>query len=232
MLNNLPRSIQIPGQHRSHSEKALYSSYMDHWHGFGPTLKILQIYESTIVDNESDLSAHFITVPARSLGGDSYLFQGPGNPLYELGLLRLADVPLGGVVRSLAACLVSEGVEDFMRRFDEGFNEELEQPSIRPKPQFGFAEYLTFARVVPFEWSAFSFDSLGNILTAQGHGEAGYMYYEDSNTPVLVVAIPAGILICGPTPKLVRALEAGLRTRILELVKARSGGEQRGAEGR
>lgn len=205
---------------------------MDHWHGFGPILNILQIHESTIVDSESDLSAHFITVPSRSLGGDSYLFQGPGNPLYELGLLRLADVPLGGVVRSLAACLVSESVEDFMRRFDEGFTEELEKPSIRPKAHFGFAEYLTFARVVPFEWSAFSFDSLGNILTAQGRGEAGYMYHEDSDTPVLVVAIPAGILICGPTLKLVRALDTGLRMRILELVKARSGGEQRGAEGR
>jgi hypothetical protein len=198
---------------------------MDHWHGFGPTLNILQIYESTIVDKESDLSAHFITVPARSLGGDTYLFQGPDNPLYELGLLPLADVPLGGVVRSLAACLESESLEDFMRRFDEGFKEELEQPSIRPKPHFGFAEYLTFARVVPFEWSFFSFDSLGNILTAQGHGEAGFMYYRDRNTPVLVVAIPAGILICGSTSELVSALDAGLRTRILELVKARSGGE-------
>jgi hypothetical protein len=119
-----------------------------------------------------------------------------------------------------------------MRRFDEGFKEELEQPSIRPKPHFGFAEYLTFARVVPFEWSSFSFDSLGNILTAQGRGEAGYMYHEGSNSPVLVVAIPAGILICGSTLNLVGALDAGLRTRILELVKARSGGEQRGAEGR
>ena len=58
------------------------------------------------------------------------------------------------------------------------------------------------------------------------------MYYRDSDTPVLVVAIYAGILICGSTLKLVRALDAGLRTRILELVKARSGGEQRGAEGR
>jgi hypothetical protein len=205
---------------------------MDRWHGFGPTLNILQIYESTIVDSESDLSAHFITVPARSLGGDSYLFQGPDNPLYELGLFRLADVPLGGVVRSLAACLVSEDVEDFMRRFDEGFNEELEQPSIRPPAHFGFAEYLTFARVVPFEWPSLSVDSLGNILAAQGHGEAGYMYYKHSNTPVLVVAIRAGILICGSTLKLVRALDTGLRTRILELVKARSGGEQRGVEGR
>jgi hypothetical protein len=198
---------------------------MDQWHAFGTTLSISQIYESTILDSQSDLSVHLIMVPARSLGGESYLFQGPDNPLRELRLLRIADVPLGGVVRSLAACLVSEDVEEFMRRFDEGFNEELEQPSIRPPAHFGFAEYLTFARVVPFEWSSFSTDSLGNILLAQGRGEAGYMYYEDSDTPVLAVAIPAGILICGSTPKLIRALDTGLRTRILELVKARSGRE-------
>jgi hypothetical protein len=205
---------------------------MDHWHGFGPILDISQIYETTIVDSESGLSAHFVTVPARSLGGDSYLFQGSDSPLYELGLLRLADVPLGGVARSLATCLVSEDVEEFMRRFQEGFKEEMQHPGIRPPAHFGFAEYLTFARVVPFEWPSLSADSLGNILTAQGYGESGYMYYEDTNTPVLVVAIPAGILICGSAPKLVGALEAGLRTRILELVKARSGEEQRGGEGR
>lgn len=136
------------------------------------------------------------------------------------------------MARSLAACLVSEDIEEFMRRFHGGFKEEMEHPGVRPPAHFGFAEYLTFARAVPFEWPSLSADSLGNILTAQGRGESGYMYYEDTSTPVLVAAIPAGILICGSAPKLVRALEAGLRTRVLDLVKARSGEEQRGGEGR
>ena len=54
-----------------------------------------------------------------------------------------------------------------------------------------FAEYLTFARVLPFEQPSLSAESLGNILTAQGRGEAGYMYHEVTKTPLLAVAIPS-----------------------------------------
>lgn len=202
---------------------------MEHWHGFETARNVVQIHETTIVDGASDLSAHVVAVPARSLGGGSYLFRGTDGPLETLGLLRLADVPLGGVARSLAACLVSEDVEEFLRRFDEGFEEEIRHSSTELPKHFVFAEYLTFARVVPFEWSSLSADSLGNILTAQGHGEAGYMYHEATGTPVLTVAIPAGMVICGSAPGMTRALDAGLRQSLVELVKSRSG-EERSAE--
>jgi hypothetical protein len=140
-----------------------------------------------------------------------------------LGLLRIADVPFGGVARSLAACLVSDDVEEFLRRFQQGFEEEAEHSSTQlPKP-FVFAEYLTFARVVPFEQPSLSAESLGNILTAQGRGEAGYFYHEVTKTPLLAVAIPSGMVICGSIPGMIRALESGLRQRLVELVKSRSG---------
>ncbi len=196
---------------------------MEHWHGFMTARNVVQIYETTIADGESDLSAHVITVPSRSLGGDSYLFRGTDGPFESMGLLRLTDVPLGGVARSLASCLASADVEEFMRRFHEGFEEERGGPGPELSKHFVFASYLTFARVVPFEWSGLSTDSLGNILTAQGHGEAGYMYYEETQTPLLTVAIPAGLLICGPSSTTTRTLEAGLRRRLVEFVKARSG---------
>lgn len=201
---------------------------MDYWHGFGTTLNVSQIYETTLSDSESDLSAHFVVVTARSLGGSSYLFRGL---LERLGLLRFADVPSGRVVHSLAACLVSEDAEDFMRRFDGLFEEESRHGSVGLPAHFAFAEYLTFARVIPFEWSTpLSADSLGNILTAQGRGQAGYMYYEETGTPVLFVAVPAGMVICGSSRKMVEALEAGLRRRILEFVKDRPGEERAGDE--
>lgn len=193
---------------------------MEHWHGFMTARNVIQIHETTIADSESDLSAHFVTVPARSLGGSSYLFRGTEGPFEAMGLLRLADVPLGGVARSLASCLASADVEEFMRRFYEGF--EAEGQGVELPKHFVFASYLTFARVVPFEWSELSNDSLGNILTAQGHGEAGYMFYEETQTPLLTVAIPAGILICGPAAGMARTLESGLRQRLVEFVKARS----------
>jgi len=198
---------------------------MEHWHGF-ENPNVAQIYETTIVDVASELSAHFVMVPARSLGGDSYLFQLSDWPLETLGLLPVADVPFGGVARSLAACLVSDDVEEFLRKFDRGFEEETSHPSTQLPRPFLFAEYLTFARVVPFEQPSLSADSLGNILTAQGRGEAGYMYHEETQTPVLAVAIPAGMVICGSAPGMTRALDSGLRQRLLEQVKSRSGEHQ------
>jgi hypothetical protein len=196
---------------------------MEYWHGFETARNVAQIYETTIADTASDLSAHFVTVPARSLGGGSYLYQGSDWPLESLGLLRIADVPFGGVARSLAACLVSDDVEEFLRKFHQGFEEETRHSSVQlPKP-FVFAEYLTFARVIPFEQPLLSADSLGNILTAQGRGEAGYMYHEETRTPVLAVSIPSGMVICGSAPGMIRALESGLRQRLLGLVKSRSG---------
>jgi hypothetical protein len=203
---------------------------MESWHGFETARNVAQIHETTIADITSDLSAHFVTVPARSLGGSSYLFQGSDWPLETLGLLRIADVPFGGVARSLAACLVSDDVEEFLRKFDQGFEEETQHSSTQlPKP-FVFAEYLTFARVIPFEQPSLSADSLGNILTAQDRGEAGYMYHEETRIPLLGVAIPAGMVICGSAPGMIRALESGLRQRLMDLVKSRSGKHQYGDE--
>jgi len=190
----------------------------------------VQIYETTIANTTSDLSAHFVTVPARSLGGSSYHLQGSERPLEKLGLLPIADVPFGGVARSLAACLVSDDVEEFQRRFHQGFEEETSHSSVQLPEPFMFAEYLTFARVVPFEQPSLSADSLGNILTAQVHGEAGYMYHEETRTPVLAVSIPAGMVICGSAPGMIRALGSGLRQRLWEFVKGRSGDHQEGDE--
>lgn len=186
-------------------------------------MSISQVYETTVADGESGLSAHFAVIPARSLGGESYLFGGEVRPLEFLGLRAVADIPLGGVARSLAACLVSEDVREFMRRFEEGFRAEIEQSSTTPVPHFGFAEYLTFARVIPFEWGSLAMESLGHIITASGRGKSGYFQYEGVEVPMMVVAIPAGVVICGSTRSVTRALEEGLRERILSLVNASRG---------
>jgi hypothetical protein len=177
---------------------------MEHWHGFETARSIAQIHETTIADITSDLSAHFVTVPARSLGGRSYWFQDSEGSFEMLGLLPIADVPFGGVARSLAACLVSDDVETFVRKFHQGFEEETSHSSVHLPEPFEFAEYLTFARVVPFE-------------------QSGYMYHEETRTPLLAVAIPAGIVICGSVPGMIRVLDSGLRQRLMELVKSRSG---------
>src|SRR5215211_7568066 len=97
---------------------------MEYWHGFETAGNVVQIYETTIADTTSDLSAHIVTVPARSLGGSSYLFEGSDWPLETLGLLRIADVPFCVVARTLAACLVSDDVEELLRKFSQGLEKE------------------------------------------------------------------------------------------------------------
>lgn len=203
---------------------------MEHWHGFQTARNIVRTHEITVSDVESDLSAHIVTIPARSLGGEDYLFRGRDEPFGYLGLTRIADVPFGGVTKSLAACLVTENVEEFLRKFQAGFEEETRHSSTDLPKHFLFAEYLTFARAIPFEWSSLTTDSLGNILTAQGHGEAGYTYYEETQVPLMAIAIPAGMVICGSADGMARTLESGLRRSISTFVKERSG-EGRGQEG-
>ncbi len=56
------------------------------------------------------------------------------------------------------------------------------------------------------------------------------MYHEETRTPVLAVSIPAGLVICGSAPGMIRVLDSGLRQRLLELVKSRSGEHQEGHE--
>jgi hypothetical protein len=56
------------------------------------------------------------------------------------------------------------------------------------------------------------------------------MYHEETRIPLLGVAIPAGMVICGSAPGMIRALESGLRQRLMELVKSRSGKHQYGDE--
>src|SRR5688500_19774964 len=102
---------------------------MEHWHGFRRSRSIVQIQGRSITDVTSDLSAHFVTVPARSLGGSSYQFQGAERPLEKLGLLPIADVPFGGVARSLAACLVSDDVRTFVQKSHQRLEEETSDPS-------------------------------------------------------------------------------------------------------
>jgi hypothetical protein len=49
------------------------------------------------------------------------------------------------------------------------------------------------------------------------------MYHEATGIPLLAVAIPTGMVICGSAPGMIRVLESGLRRRLVELVKSRSG---------
>lgn len=184
-------------------------------------LNISQLYETTILDNGSDLSAHFVIIPASAMPEGSYTPHLP--PWDELGLYNIADVPLGGVVRSLTELLRAENVEQFGRIFQSGSERELTHRATREAGYFAFAEYLTFARVLPTEDSSLFSDSLGNIMTKQLYSTAQFVFFENAeDIPLMYLGTADEILLCGSVPGMSRALESGLRERALRLMRGSS----------
>lgn len=184
-------------------------------------LNISQLYETTLLDNGSDLSAHFVIIPAAAMPEGSYTPHLP--PWEELGLYNIADVPLGGVVRSLTELLRAENVEQFSEIFQSGSERELTHRATREAEYFAFAEYLTFARALPTEDSSLFSDSLGNIMTKQLYSTAQFVFFEDSeDIPLMYLGTADEILMCGSASGMSKTLEAGLRERAQRLMRGSS----------
>lgn len=184
-------------------------------------LDLAQLYETSILDKGSELSAHFLIVPASALPEDSYM---PDLlPVDELGLLNIADVPLGGVVRSLTELLRSEDVQQFSGIFNTSSERELTHRATERAEYFAFAEYLTFARVIPTETSSLLNDSLGNIMTKHLYGTAQFVYFEEAeDVPIMYVGTAEEMLMCSTVPGMAKALDAGLRHRLLSMLRGAS----------
>lgn len=185
-------------------------------------LELAQLYETSILDKGSDLSAHFVVVPAPAFPEGVYMPDIlPGE---ELGLLNIADVPLGGVVRSLAELLKAEDVERFSEIFRTSSERDLTHRATQQTERFAFAEYLTFARIVPTEDSSLVSDSLGNIMTKQLYGTAQFVYFEEAeDVPIMYVGTAEEMLMCATVPGMSRALHSGLRERLLRMMQGEPG---------
>ncbi len=78
-----------------------------------------------------------------------------------------------------------------------------------------FAQYLTFARVVPFESSPLEAKSLSELVAGGGVSAAlGYL----TGHPLLVFEVSGGIIVCGAARGVADALRIGLRSKLLALM--------------
>jgi hypothetical protein len=181
-------------------------------------LELARLYETSILDKSSHLSAHFVVVPALAFPDGAYM---PDLlPEEELGLLSIADVPLGGVVRSLAELLRADDVERFSEIFRSSSERDLTHRATQQAERFAFAEYLTFARILPTEGSSLISDSLGNVMTKQPYGAAQFVYFEEAeDVPIMYIGTSEEMLMCATISGMSRALHAGLRERLLQMMQ-------------
>jgi hypothetical protein len=197
------------------------------------SMHITQIYETTVVDKDSDATARYVVVPRRAFGSADWL------PPYAEGAeernvatfftlaTELADakpqmIDASHLVFAVATCLAAstpQGLDELGRLKPlDAIPEDLFRGQIR------FAEILALAPVVPFENSPLGLDSLGALITrSTGVGLGAYAGFVIAGTsPLLLITVPAGMVLFGAASGVANALEQGLRERVLKLVKGRA----------
>jgi hypothetical protein len=77
-----------------------------------------------------------------------------------------------------------------------------------------------FSKLIPFQESPIDLHSLAELaVKATGVGLGAYAgFVASGGTPLVLITVPAGMILCGAAAGFGRALEEGLRTRILSLM--------------
>jgi hypothetical protein len=182
-------------------------------------MKMLQMYETTIMSDDSEHAMHVVVVPKRSQpqGGDVRA----DRVLEELDLTKLAPTDASSLARHLALVLSPKVPA---RELPQALGAATQggAPSFQPTPEdVRFAELMSFERVIPFEESLLSPESLAKLATtATGAGLGAYVgFVAFGSGPLLLIAVPAGMVICGAARGVAQALEEGLRERLLRWLK-------------
>jgi hypothetical protein len=185
-------------------------------------VNMLQTFESTILSDSTKHSAHLLVVPKRTfLWQDQHV--DANRIIQSLGLGEVMEVQPSHLVFSLSILLSDKTAEqESVKRLNESLcnplNTELDPVDVT------FAERVAFERMIPFEQSPIEMESLVNLVTsATGAGlgaYAGFVVFGSSPpSPLLFVAVPAGMILFGAAKGIADALEQGLRERLLKLLR-------------
>ncbi len=186
-------------------------------------MKVLEIYENTVFNDRTNHGFQVISVPARSFVKSDQLEPEVINR--AIGFAPICNVIASDLTWILAAILAEQPdlVRDLALSTKNDGNERNEYlfNLVRDSEPFLFAEEMVFGKHVIFEQSPISLESVGNLVrNASGIGIGAYIgLIVGENSPMLLVTVPAGMLICGSAAGVARALEEGLKIRILRLLR-------------
>lgn len=188
-------------------------------------MKLLQFYETTVTSDISSHEARFLTVPHRSIDGNQSA-QSVDAVLEELGLRKIADVQPSNLGHALAVLLspsATDNMEGELIRAAMG-QQAPHTNAIVAAADITFAELVAYTDVVPFETSPLSAQALVKFVTTASGGAlgayAGFVAFGAS--PLLLVMVPTGMILCGAAKGVADGLEHGLRERILKLFKVKA----------
>jgi len=176
-------------------------------------MQISHIFENTVIEKESDLAAQFLVVPDRSFSNPSLL---EADQLLKVLHIKNVKKLRPTEMVSYFSLMLAKDDPEIIKDQPQVLKEKL-----YGSKYFDFAEQLIFGKHVPFEHSPIELESLGNLVAkASGIGVGAYVGFVISGTsPLLLLTVPAGMVICGAAAGVSRALEDGLKEKLLKLLK-------------
>lgn len=214
-------------------------------------MNAVQFYESIVQDNDTNIAAHFIVVPRRSLPVPEGEVESEGmspappeseNLIGQLGLHPIKQLRPEDITTVLSAILayaphlhgkIVDTSFEAQRQFD--LDKIIENPDSLnlPKGDKEFISYLVDESIVPMEQSPLSTVSLQNLGKASGITIGAYMgFVVAGSTPLLFITVPAGMILCGASYGIAFGLQEGLKARITRLISKAQGVSRKSSKGR
>jgi hypothetical protein len=174
----------------------------------------IKLYETEIFPDEGP-SFKAVTIPTHSLADIS-----AEEIISSLDLKSIDSVESGRYIRAVVTALAAENESDIRnwRSFQESaLNEKIQ----RNQYLYELAEYVTMSRILAFGNSPLTGESIGNLLTSASGPVVGAHigFVLAGSTPLLFIAVPAGMIFCGDAAGVVKAFEEGLKTKIIALLR-------------
>jgi hypothetical protein len=190
----------------------------------------VQIFETSVCDIDGNWSATFLVIPRRSLQTHQ-LSLDDATEVCEVLELSTMDVnqlpaPLASTVPTgLAAVLVAQkhnvDIPEIMHAVWHQRDSVSDEVREDYYSAFDFASLVAYTNLIPFEQSPLEATSLASILvkggtlSASGVGAFVGWVVAAHTTPLLLVTVPAGMIICGAASGVAAGLQQGLRDTVL-----------------
>lgn len=183
-------------------------------------IDIKQVYETELF-HRAGVGLRAITIPRRSISNEGLLAQ--PERIAQILEIKIVDAfDFGWVQRAILSVLVAESGEELYKWRE---NNTILHERLKERPEFyEFAEYVSMTPVIPFENSPLSAESLGALLTkVGGYGVGAYIGFliVGGSTPLLLITVPAGMIICGAAAGISQGLEKGLKERIYKIINGK-----------
>jgi hypothetical protein len=187
-------------------------------------LAIVHLHETYVTDTESNLDARFASLSGQSIAEPYRLQRGAVTLAYDLGLEDVHSIALSQLPTALALTFYYHD----LRALQGELKLDWEQMIDPPDPDtalYRFSEYLSYAEIVPFQASPLDLHSLAGIATLSPVGigaTIAFAVFGLGASPLLLIAVPAGMIVCGAAAGIAQGLNEGLRHKMLSFLQPRT----------